>query len=518
MALSSSLLVPLHNTTNFPTSRRPTPLFLTRQGCTRAAITVQPSTESSTPKNLPIKKIPGDHGLPIIGPIRDRHDYFYNQGRDEFFKSRIQKYKSTVFKVNMPPGPFISSDPNVVVLLDGKSFPTLFDASKVEKKDVFTGTFSPSLDLTGGYRVLSYLDPSEPNHEKLKNLMFKLVSTTRHRVLPEFQSSFSELFDVLENELATNGKAKFNEANDQAAFNFLSRAWYGANPADSELGNSGPGIISKWVLFQLGPILTLGLPKLIEELTLHSFRLPFSLIKKDYHKLYNFFYTNSTDLLEEASKLGISRDEACHNLIFTTCFNSFGGMKIFFPNMIKQIGRAGVNLHRRLAEEIRSAVRSNGGKVTMAAMEQMSLLKSVVYESLRIEPPVPLQFGRAKKDLIIESHDAAYEVKKGEMLFGFQPFATKDPRIFERADEFIADRFIGEEGEEKLKYVVWSNGPENESPSVNNKQCAGKDFVVLVSRLLVVELFLRYDSFGIDVGVSPLGAKITVTSLKRATF
>jgi hydroperoxide dehydratase len=68
----------------------------------------------------------------------------------------------------MPPGPFISQDPNVIVLLDAKSFPVLFDSSKVEKKDLFTGTYTPSLALTGGYRVLSYLDPSEPNHAKLK--------------------------------------------------------------------------------------------------------------------------------------------------------------------------------------------------------------------------------------------------------------------------------------------------------------------------------------------------------------
>ncbi|KAL2894740.1 Allene oxide synthase 1 chloroplastic [Bienertia sinuspersici] len=483
-----------------------------------ATVTLPPSTETPKSRNLPVKKIPGDYGLPIIGPIKDRHDYFYHQGRDEFFKSRIQKHKSTVFRVNMPPGPFISSDPHVVVLLDGKSFPTLFDTNKVDKKDVFTGTFTPSLHLTGGYRVLSYLDPCEPNHEKLKRIMFKLVSSTRHRVFPEFQSSFSHLFDTLENHLATQGKANFNEANDQAAFNFLARAWYGVDPSHSDLGTNGPTIVSKWVLFQLGPILSLGLPKLIEELTIHSFRLPFFLIKKDYQKLYNFFYQNSTQFLEEASQLGISRDEACHNLIFTTCFNSFGGMKIFFPNMIKQIGRAGVNLHRRLAEEIRSAVRSNGGKISMSVMEQMPLMKSVVYESLRIEPPVPLQYARAKNDMIIESHESAYQVKKGEMLFGYQPFATKDPRIFDRAEEFVPERFMGEEGEQKLRYVLWSNGPENEETSVHNKQCAGKDFVVLVSRLLIVELFMRYDSFEIDVGTSPLGAKITVTSLKRATF
>ncbi|XP_021284446.1 allene oxide synthase 1, chloroplastic, partial [Herrania umbratica] len=277
-------------------------------------------------------------------------------------------------------------------------------------------------------------------------------------------------------------------------------------------------VISKWVLFQLGPVLSVGLPKYVEELLIHSFRLPPFLVKKDYQRLYDFFYESSGFVLDEAEKLGISREEACHNLLFATCFNSFGGIKILFPNMLKWIARAGVKLHTELAQEIRSAIRSNGGKLTMAAMEQMPLMKSVVYEGLRIEPPVPLQFGKAKKDLLIQSHDAVFEVKEGEMLFGFQPFATKDPKIFERSEEFVPDRFVGDDGERLLKHVLWSNGPETEDPTLANKQCAGKDFVVLVSRLLVVNLFRRYDSFEIVVGKSPLGAAVTVTSLKRASF
>jgi hydroperoxide dehydratase len=470
------------------------------------------------PTNLPIRKIPGNYGLPFIGPLKDRQDYFYNQGRDEYFKSRIQKYESTVFRANMPPGPFISSEPNVVVLLDGKSFPTLFDLKKVDKTDLFTGTYMPSVDLTGGHRVLSYLDPSEPMHGKLKQLMFFLLKSSRDRVIPEFHNSYTEMFDTLESDLARKGKSSFGDANDQAAFNFLGRSLYGTNPIDTQLKSDGPKLVNKWVLFQVGPLLTLGLPKLIEELTVHTFRIPPVLVKKDYNRLYNFFFNASTEILDEGEKLGISRDEACHNLLFATCFNSFGGMKLFFPNMMKWIGRAGVKLHMELAQEIRSVIKSNGGKVTMRAMEQMPLMKSVVYESLRIEPPVPLQYGRVKQDMIVESHDAAFEVKAGELLFGYQPFATKDPKIFDRAEEFVADRFAREGGERLLRHVLWSNGPETESPTVDNKQCAGKDFVVLVSRLLVVEFFRRYDSFDIEVGKSPLGAKVTVTSLKRASF
>ncbi|KAK4599610.1 hypothetical protein RGQ29_009597 [Quercus rubra] len=503
-----------------PSTRRFIVRPITASVSEKPSVSVPPATVVAQPEptKLPIKKIPGNYGLPFVGPIRDRFDYFYNQGRDEYFKSRVQKYQSTVFRANMPPGPLIASNPNVVVLLDGKSFPVLFDVTKVEKKDLFTGTFMPSTELTGGYRVLSYLDPSEPNHGKLKRLLFFHLKARRDHVIPEFHSSYTELFEGLENELATKGKAAFGEPSDLAAFNFLARSLYGTNPVDTKLGLDAPKMIAKWLFVQLSPLFSLGLPKHLDDLLLRTARLPPALVKADYQKLYDFFYASSGFVLDEAERIGISREEACHNLLFATCFNSFGGMKFLFPSMVKLIGRAGVKLHTQLAEEIRSVIRSNGGNITMAAMEQMPLMKSVVYESLRIEPPVALQYGKAKKDLVIESHDAAFRVKEGEMIFGYQPFATKDPKIFERAEEFVADRFVGEEGEKLLKHVLWSNGPESESPSIGNKQCAGKDFVALVSRLLVVELFLRYDSFEIEVDSTPLGAALTVTSLKKASF
>ncbi|CAA2982935.1 allene oxide synthase 1, chloroplastic-like [Olea europaea var. sylvestris] len=533
MASSSLTFSPLH--LQFPSSKLPpskpfkfeSTLHPIKASVSEKQSIAPPAQLPSTPpatvvvpelKKLPIRKIPGNYGLPFIGPYIDRQDYFYNQGRYEFFRSRIQKFKSTVFRTNMPPGPLISSSSKVIVLLDGKSFPVLFDTDKVEKKDLFTGTFMPSTELTGGYRVLSYLDPSEPSHAKLKQVMFFLLSSRRDKVIPEFQNCYTELFENLERDLSSQGKASFSQANDQAAFNFLARSLYGANPADSNLGSDGPNLVSKWVLFQLHPLLSLGLPRPIEDGFLHNFSLPPFLIKKDYQRLYDFFYQNSTPVLDQAEKMGVSRDEACHNLLFATCFNSFGGMKFFFPNMLKWVGRAGLKLHTKLAEEIRSVIKSNGGKITMAAMERMPLMKSTVYEALRIEPPVPSQYAKAKRDFIIESHDAAFRIKEGEILFGFQPFATKDSRIFDRSEEFLADRFVGENGEKLLKHVVWSNGPETERSTINNKQCVGKDFVVLVSRLLLVEMFLRYDSFDIEVAPSPLGASVTLSSLKRASF
>ncbi|KAI3807272.1 hypothetical protein L1987_23197 [Smallanthus sonchifolius] len=493
------------------------PITASKDPISATSADVAPTVTGTSTTNLPLRPIPGSYGIPFFQPLKDRFEYFYGAGgRDEYFKSRVQKFQSTVFRTNMPPGPFISNNPNVVVLLDAKSFPTLFDISKVEKKDVFTGTYMPSTDLTGGHRVLSYLDPSEPKHATLKTLIFSMLKNSRTRILPEFQTTYNELFNNLETELSQKGKALFNDVGEQAAFRFLSRAYLQTDPEQTLIGKDGPKLISTWVLFNLGPLLRLGLPWFVEEPLLHTFRLPPTLVKKNYQKLYEFFESSSDLIIDQAIELAISKEEAVHNILFTVCFNTFGGIKILFPNALKWLSRAGTSLHAKLSMEIRTAIETHGGgEVTMAAMEHMPLMKSVVYESLRIEPPVALQYGKAKQDMTIESHDAVFEVKQGEMLFGYQPFATKDPRVFDRAEEFVAERFVGE-GEELLKYVLWSNGPETESPTVGNKQCAGKDFVVLITRLFVVELFRRYDSFDIEVGESPLGAKITLTSLKRA--
>ncbi|KAI3893788.1 hypothetical protein MKX03_012214 [Papaver bracteatum] len=477
------------------------------------------STSRSSGQGL--RKIPGDYGLPFFGPLFDRISFFYCQGPEKYFKSRMQKYQSTVFRANMPPGPFISSNSKVVVLLDSKSFPILFDVSKVEKKNIFIGTYMPSTKLTGGYRVLSYLDPSEPNHSKLKQLFFSLMHSRSEFIIPEFRTSFGELFDTLESNLAAKGKANFDAPtgglNEKACFNFLARSLLSTNPADTELGDGAPSRILPWFLFTAAPIASIGLPCFIEDPLFHTFRLPPCLVKRGYQELYNFFYTNGGGILDEGEKMGIKRDEVCHNLLFFVCFNAFTGIKAHIPNIIKRISRLDLKIQKQLIDEIRSAVKSSEGNVTMKAIEEMPLVKSVIYEVLRLHPAAPFQYAKAKTDMVIESHESTFEVKQGEVLFGYQPIVTKDPKVFERAEEFVADRFVGVEGEKLLKYVVWSNGPETEDPTADNKQCAGKNLVVLISRLFVVELFIRYDSFKVELGSSLLYPQVTFTSLTKAT-
>ncbi|KAI4295584.1 hypothetical protein L6164_035615 [Bauhinia variegata] len=476
------------------------------------------SSSSDLGSKVPLKQIPGDCGLPFLGAIIDRHNYFYHQGRDKFFSAKIQKHQSTVFRTNMPPGPFISSNPRVVALLDALSFPILFDTSKVEKRDILDGTFMPSTAFTGGYRVCAYLDPSEHKHALIKRFFLNLLASQHHKFIPLFRNCLSELFAELENYTSDKAKADFNTASDAMSLNFVFLLLCDKYPQDTKMGSNGHKLFDKWLVLQLAPIATLGLPKIfncLEDVLIRTLKWPAWIVKSDYEKLYDSFWASAGALLDEAERFGLKRDEACHNLIFMVGFNAYGGMKNQFPALMKWVGLAGEGLHKQLAYEIRTVVKTEGG-VTFGALDKMTLTKSVVYEVLRIEPVVPYQYAKAKEDLVIHSHDAAFEIKKGEIIFGYQPFATKDPLVFENPNEFVGHRFV-REGEKLLKYVLWANGPETEEPTPDNKQCAGRNLVLLMCRLMLVELFLRYDTFTVDATNTFFGASVTVKSLTKAT-
>lgn len=124
---------------------------------------------TAKPTELPLRQIPGTHGWPLLGPLSDRLDYFWFQKPENFFRTRMDKYKSTVFRTNIPPSfPFFMNvNPNIIALLDCKSFSHLFDMDLVDKKDVLVGDFVPSVAFTGNIRVGVYQDTSEPQHSKV---------------------------------------------------------------------------------------------------------------------------------------------------------------------------------------------------------------------------------------------------------------------------------------------------------------------------------------------------------------
>ncbi|KAI3518056.1 hypothetical protein L1887_06414 [Cichorium endivia] len=54
--------------------------------------------------------------------------------------------------------------------------------------------------------------------------------------------------------------------------------------------------------------------------------------------------------------------------------------------------------------------------------------------------PVSFQYVKARVDIVVESHDATFQIMQGEIIFGYQPLATKEPKVFENLEDFVIDR------------------------------------------------------------------------------
>ncbi|EAZ22255.1 hypothetical protein OsJ_05910 [Oryza sativa Japonica Group] len=478
-----------------------------------------------SPSGLLIREIPGGYGVPFLSPLRDRLDYYYFQGADEFFRSRVARHGgATVLRVNMPPGPFLAGDPRVVALLDARSFRVLLDDSMVDKADTLDGTFMPSLALFGGHRPLAFLDAADPRHAKIKRVVMSLAAARMHHVAPAFRAAFAAMFDEVDAGLVAGGPVEFNKLNMRYMLDFTCAALFGGAPPSKAMGDAAVTKAVKWLIFQLHPLAS----KVVKPWPaggpppphLPPAAVPWCAASTARSRRTSPPPPRPSSTTPRRTTRESRRDELLHNLVFVAVFNAYGGFKIFLPHIVKWLARAGPELHAKLASEVRAAAPAGGGEITISAVEkEMPLVKSVVWEALRMNPPVEFQYGRARRDMVVESHDAAYEVRKGELLFGYQPLATRDEKVFDRAGEFVPDRFVsgaGSAARPLLEHVVWSNGPETGTPSEGNKQCPGKDMVVAVGRLMVAGLFRRYDTFAADVEELPLEPVVTFTSLTRA--
>nr|APU50923.1 linolenate hydroperoxide lyase [Fritillaria cirrhosa] len=455
---------------------------------------------TATP-TLPTKPMPGSYGLPLVGPLKDRLDYFWFQGPETFFKARTAAYKSTVFRTNIPPN-FFGVNPRVVAVLDCSSFSTLFDNTLIDKSDVLIGPYCPSPDFTGGTRVGVYLDTTDPKHSRIKNFCFELLKRSSRVWVSEFLLNLDALLTTAEADIASSGSSSLLVPLQKCIFNFLCKSLVGADPKVSpEIADNGFIMLDKWLAFQILPTQKIGaIPQPFEELLLHSFPFPSFLVSSDYKKLYDFVDKEGREAVKLAEdEYGLTRSDAINNILFVLGFNAFGGFSVFLPTLITTVGRDKSGLRDRLRAEVRS-VMADKTELDFKAVVEMELLRSTVYEVLRMNPPVPLQYGRARSDFLMNSHESSYKVEKGELLCGYQPLVMRDPVVFNDPDTFMPDRFTGVKGKELLQYLFWSNGPQTATPTADDKQCAAKDFVVFTACMLVAQILNKYDDFECDDG------------------
>ena len=68
--------------------------------------------------------------------------------------------------------------------------------------------------------------------------------------------------------------------------------------------------------------------------------------------------------------------------------------------------------------------------------DDLSFVPALIEESLRLEPPLPLMFRTARRDVEL----AGQQIKAGDKVGMFFGAANRDPAVFERPEEVDIDR------------------------------------------------------------------------------
>ncbi|KAM7495222.1 hypothetical protein LguiB_029831 [Lonicera macranthoides] len=467
-----------------------------------------PTTPTVKPVSpLPVRTVPGSYGIPMLGALRDRLDYFWFQGPEKFYKSRMEKHNSTVLRTNVPPSfpLFTGVNPNVIALLDCKSYSYLFETDLVDKAESLLGEYRPNVNFAGGVRVCPYLDTSEPQHAKVKSFILDILKQGSANWSQSLTSKLDTMWDTLESEVSTSGSAQYRVPLQEFVFSFLVRCFIGVDPTP-EIAKSGPSTLTIWLALQVLPTIYIGILQPLEEIFLHSFAYPFAFISRGYNKLVQFIETTGKEAVDRGvTEFKLTKKDALHNLLFVMGFNAFGGLSLLFLALLGRLGSDTTGLQPRLRAEARE---KGGANLSFDSVKEMELIHGFVYESLRFQPTVPSQYGRAKKDFLLSSHDAVYEIKKGELLVGFLPVVMRDPKVYDDPDTFKCERFINEKGKDLLNYLYWSNGPQTGEPTASNKMCAAKDMVIFMACFLLAHMLRRYDSITLDSS--------SITSVEKA--
>lgn len=121
-----------------------------------------------------------------------------------------------------------------------------------------------------------------------------------------------------------------------------------------------------------------------------------------------------------------------------------------------------------------------GGRApNVSDLPKLKYTEMIAKETMRLYPPA-YAVGR---EAIEETEIGGYLVPKGTQLFAFQWVTHRDPRYFEKPDEFIPERWENSEQIPKYAYFPFGAGP---------RQCIGNYFAMMEVVLLLATIGQRF--------------------------
>ncbi|CAI0547508.1 unnamed protein product [Linum tenue] len=142
--------------------------------------------------------------------------------------------------------------------------------------------------------------------------------------------------------------------------------------------------------------------------------------------------------------------------------------------------------HPRVMKKLQHEVRTiTKGKLEISDsdLDQMTYLKQVMLETLRLHPPVPLL---GPRELIEDSTIMGYELEAGTLVFTNAWAIGRDPRSWDEPEEFRPERFTNGCLDRGQDFDVIPFG-------AGRRGCPGRAFALAINELVVANLVGRFD-------------------------
>ncbi|KAL1490374.1 hypothetical protein ABEB36_013083 [Hypothenemus hampei] len=136
-------------------------------------------------------------------------------------------------------------------------------------------------------------------------------------------------------------------------------------------------------------------------------------------------------------------------------------------------------------------------KITHKDLKEMKYLELVIKETLRLYPSVPIYGRRVSEDVVYENGKI---LPKGLVILIIAYAVNRNPKVYDRPDEFIPTRFIGNDPK-LFSYLPFSAGPRN---------CIGQKFAILELKSVLAKILLNFELLPAEPKFTPIVSSQTV--------
>jgi len=388
-------------------------------------------------------------------PGQDKWSFFHvvelvMKGHGYFYKRR-DKYKSSVFKVNM--------GVKGVHVCDRMGIKVLFDMDKIYKEPAF-GRLNYNLCLLDGYKP-SMFSNGVP-HENQKTFLMAICKIAQKGKIFDTSVKLIKEYSTIWQNADPQMKATWELSIMNLTSDIFTEAFFGIRVDPNAMFRCLKGSWAK--------------------------RSTLKKAMEGAHCLKQAFRESPAvaDILKMGVDAGITEEQALMDVLFMLNFNSYGGVSGALRTCIARLYVLEQDYKQRMKEEIITVLSNE--ELTEEALKKMTLLSNFILEVLRMHPPVPVFFGRARDDFTLESESGKFFVGKDQLLVGNVHMAHRDSSVFDQPEKFMPSRF---ENEALKDHIIFGYGPFNEEATPQNHHCPGQEITLTVLRVCMSHIVLN---------------------------